>query len=149
AYDPVPHPDADPDDCAGHGTHVAGIIGASGNPATGGVRGVAPGVTFGSYRVFGCQGSTEADIMLAAMEAALADHMDVLNMSIGSAFQWPQYPTSAAANRLVNKGVVVVASIGNSGTDGIYSAGSPGLGSKVIGVASFDNVRILLNTFTI
>ena len=50
-WQPVPHPDADPDDCAGHGTHVAGIIGANG-----GIRGVAPDVTFSSYRVFGCAG---------------------------------------------------------------------------------------------
>ena len=76
--------------------------------------------------------------MLAAMEMALADGMDVLNMSIGSAFQWPQYPTAIAADRLVNKGMVVVAPIGNSGANGLYSAGAPGLGQKVIGVASFD-----------
>ena len=52
--------------------------------------------------------------MIAAMERALADDMQILNMSIGSSFQWPQYPTAAAADRLVNKGMVVVASIGNS-----------------------------------
>ena len=63
-------------------------------------------------------------------------------MSIGSAFQWPQYPTAQAADRLVNKGVVVVASIGNSGANGLYSAGAPGLGQKVIGVASFDNTHV-------
>ena len=34
--------------------------------------GVAPEVTFGAYRVFGCDGSTNDDIMLAAMERALA-----------------------------------------------------------------------------
>jgi subtilisin family serine protease len=102
---------------------------------------VAPDVTFGAYRVFGCTGSTTADIMLAAMERALADDMDVLNMSIGSAFQWPQYPTAQASDRLVNKGMVVVASIGNSGANGLYSAGSPGLGKKVIGVAAFDNTH--------
>ncbi len=144
AYNPVPAPDPNPDDCNGHGTHVAGIIGANGS-----VTGVAPGVTFGAYRVFGCQGSTTADIMLAAMERALADDMDVLNMSIGSAYQWPQYPTAQASNRLVNKGMVVVASIGNNGANGLYSAGAPGLGSKVIGVASFDNTHVALTTFTI
>ena len=57
--------------------------------------------------------------MIAAMERALADDMDVLNMSIGSAFNtWPQYPTADAADACVNAGVVVVASIGNSGANG-------------------------------
>ena len=147
AYQPVPHPDAYPDDCNGHGTHVAGIVGA--NDATNGLKGVAPDVTFGAYRVFGCEGSTESDIMLAAMERALADGMDVLNMSIGSAFQWPQYPTAVASDRLVNKGMVVVASIGNSGANGLYSAGAPGLGQKVIGVAAFDNTNLFLPYFTV
>ncbi|MBI3156767.1 MAG: S8 family serine peptidase [Burkholderiales bacterium] len=144
AYNPVAVPDPNPDDCGGHGSHVAGIVGANGT-----VKGVAPGVTFGAYRVFGCAGSTTADIMIAAMERALADGMQVLNMSIGSSFQWPQYPTAQAATRLVNKGMVVVASIGNSGANGLYSAGAPGLGDKVIGVASYDNISVTLNTFTV
>ena len=139
----IPHPDGDPDDCNGHGTHVAGIAGASGNPDTGGVLGVAPGVTFGAYRVFGCDGSTSSDIMIAAMERADADGMDVVNMSIGAAFlNWPQYPTAAAADALVAKGVVVVASIGNSGGNGVYSASAPGVGRNVIGVASYENSHL-------
>lgn len=142
SYNPNPTPDDNPDDCAGHGTHVAGIVGANGL-----VKGVAPGVTFGAYRVFGCNGSTTSDIMLAAMERALADGMQVLNMSIGSSFQWPQYPTARASDRLVNKGMVVVASIGNSGANGIYSAGAPGVGQKVIGTASYDNIRITQPAF--
>jgi minor extracellular serine protease Vpr len=146
SYNPTPTPDANPDDCAGHGSHVAGIVGA--NDATNGLKGVAPGVTFGAYRVFGCEGSTTAEIMLQAMERALADGMDVLNMSIGSSFQWPQYPTAVASNRLVNMGMVVVASIGNSGTSGLYAAGAPGLGEKVIGTASFDNTHQMLPYFT-
>jgi minor extracellular serine protease Vpr len=148
AYNPIPVPDPDPDDCNGHGTHVAGIVGASAVSSTG-VTGVAPGVTFGAYRVFGCAGSTTADILIAAMERALEDDMHILNMSLGAAFQWPQYPSAIASDRLVNKGMVVVASIGNSGANGIYSTGAPGVGKKVIGVASFDNSHVALNTFTI
>src|SRR5688572_4781257 len=144
SYNPVASPDPFPDDCNGHGTHVAGIVGANGDAV-----GVAPGVTFGAYRVFGCEGSTTADIMIAAMERALADDMDVLNMSIGASFQWPQYPTAQAADRLVNKGVSVVASIGNSGANGLYSVGAPGVGKKVIGVASFENTHVSLVTFTV
>lgn len=142
-YNPVPTPDPNPDDCGGHGTHVAGIVGANGT-----VKGVAPEVTFGAYRVFGCEGSTTSDIMLAAMERAYRDGMQVLNMSIGSPYQWPQYPTAEAASRLVRKGMVVVASIGNSGANGLYSAGAPGLGKDVIGVASFDNTNVFLPYFT-
>lgn len=145
----TPVPDAYPDDCFGHGTHVAGIVGAKGA-----VTGVAPDVVFGSYRVFGCTGSTTSDIMLAAMERAFRDGMQVLNMSIGSSNQWPQYPTAAAASRLVRKGMVVVASIGNSGpggnpADGPYAAGAPGTGAEVIGVASYDNTRVTQPAFTV
>lgn len=148
-YDPKPHPDPYPDDCNGHGTHVSGIVGANAAGA-GGATGVAPNVTFGAYRVFGCDGSTTADIMIAAMERALADGMHVLNMSIGSAFaNWDQYPTAAASNNLVDQGMVVVASIGNSGANGTWSAGAPGVGQKVIGVASFDNTHVMLNTFDV
>lgn len=140
----IPQLDPDPMDCFGHGTHVAGIVGASG-----GVVGVAPGVAFGAYKVFGCEGSTFADIMIAAMEMALKDEMDVLNMSIGAAFQWPQYPTAVASDRLVNMGMVVVASIGNSGANGVYSTGAPGVGKKVIGVGSVDNTHVQLSVFEV
>jgi subtilisin family serine protease len=148
----TPVPDPNPDDCNGHGTHVAGIIGGDGDaPSPEGpvrLQGVAPGVTFGAYKVFGCEGSTTADIMIAAMERAFADGMDVLNMSIGAAFQWPQYPTAQASDRLVNRGMVVVASAGNSGGSGIYSMSAPSVGKNVISVASFDNTHNRLLFFT-
>jgi len=145
AYSPTPVPDPIADDCNGHGTHVSGIVGAKGA-----VTGVAPGVSFGAYRVFGCEGSTTDEVMIAAMERALDDDMDVLNMSIGDAFNtWHQSPTGQASTNLVKKGMVVVASIGNSGANGVYSGGVPGMGDKVIGVASFDNSHVALTTFTV
>jgi subtilisin family serine protease len=99
--------------------------------------------------VFGCEGSTSSDVMLAAMEQALADGMDVINISIGSSFQWPEYPTAKAADRLARKGMVVVASFGNSGASGLYSGGAPGVGERVIGVASYENTHVTLSTFTV
>ena len=138
SYNPVAVPDADPDDCDGHGTHVAGIIGANGT-----IRGVAPEVTLHAYRVFGCVGPTTTDVILAAMERAYKDGADILNMSLGAPYQWPQYPTAASAARLVKNGLIVVASGGNEGSEngrnGMYAADAPGIGNGVISVASFDN----------
>ena len=143
AYQPIPMPDGDPDDCQGHGTHVAGISSANGD-----VVGVAPDSIIGAYRVFGCAGSTTTEIMLHAMEASLEDDMDVVNLSIGSAFSaWAEYPSSRATDALAAEGVVVVASIGNSGANGLYSAGAPGVGRDTIGVGSIDNITVRSNAF--
>ena len=139
---PIPVPGPDPDDCNGHGTHVAGIVGANAASAIG-VTGVAPDVTLGAYRVFGCAGSSSADVIIAALERAYADGMHVINQSLGAAFQWPQYPTATVGDRLVDLGVVVVASAGNSAAFGTFSGGAPGIGKDVIGVASFDNAATL------
>ncbi|SDL67407.1 PA domain-containing protein [Glycomyces sambucus] len=129
-----PDPDDDPADCGGHGTHVAGIVGADGE-----VTGVAPDVEFGAYKVFGCEGSTSAEVIMQALETALEDGMDVVNLSLGQSYQWPGYPTAKAADRLTEEGVAVVASMGNDGETGVYSGSAPGVGEDVIAVASTDN----------
>jgi minor extracellular serine protease Vpr len=144
-----PHPDNNPDDCNGHGTHVAGIVGANGTVNGVALKGVAPGVTFGAYRVFGCTGSTTEDLMIAAMERAQADGMDIVNMSIGDAFAWDTEPFAQAMNAAVAEGTVVVISAGNSGTNGLYSLSSAGNAADVIGVASIDNTHVELTTFTV
>jgi minor extracellular serine protease Vpr len=140
----VPQPDPWPDDCAGHGTHVSGIVGANGT-----IKGVAPNVKFGAYRVFGCSGSTGDDVVMAALERAFDDGMDVVNMSLGADYTWPQSPLGKASDRLVKHGVIVVAAMGNAGATGLYSGGAPGEGRRVIGVASFDNTKMALSTFNI
>jgi subtilisin family serine protease len=145
---PIPVPDPDPDDCNGHGTHVAGITGARAANA-GGVTGVAPDVTLGAYRVFGCVGSSSADVINAGLERAYLDGMQVVNLSLGAALQWPQYPTVYMSGALVKAGVVVVASAGNNGATGSFSLGAPGVGAGAIGVASFDNENVTLNSFTV
>lgn len=138
-YDP--QPDDIADDCAtnGHGTHVAGIIG--GNDPTTGFKGVAPDVQFGAYRVFGCDGGTDGDIMLAAMEQAYKDGMQIVNMSIGSPFQFADYPTAKAANQLSRRGVIVLVAMGNDAAYGEFSGGAPGTAEEVITVASVDNAK--------
>lgn len=131
-------------DCNGHGTHVAGIVGASGT-----VTGVAPGVELGAYRVFGCQGSSHSDVILAAVELAFADGMDVVNLSLGSNNGWPQDFLSTALARMLDAGMIPVASAGNNGASGVYTIGSPGAGDDVITVASFDNVAVALDMMVV
>ena len=138
-WQPVPHPDPLPDDCNGHGTHVAGIIGANGL-----VKGVAPEVTFGAYRVIGCDGGASNDVILAALERVYRDGADVLNLSIGEALNaWPGSPLAKASSRLVDKGIVVVAAAGNDRVDGLGSTTVPGVGEKVIATASVENAEAL------
>jgi subtilisin len=66
-----------------HGTHVAGIIAARGTPPAG-LRGVAPGVNLRAYRVFGKdQGSASSFAIAKAIDKAVADKCDLINMSLG------------------------------------------------------------------
>ncbi|MCC5950422.1 MAG: S8 family serine peptidase [Nitriliruptoraceae bacterium] len=136
----TPQPNPDPLDIGGHGTHVAGIVGAQA-AGEGGVTGVAPEVTFGAYKVFGTTGSSSSDVVIAGMELAAEDGMDIINLSLGAGFAWGEdYPTSQVANALTEDGMIVVASAGNSGDAGLQSMGAPGSGSGSISVASADNV---------
>lgn len=143
-----PSPNPDPMDRGGHGTHVAGIAGAAAG-GDDGVDGVAPGVTFGAYKVFG-PGSTTSEVIVDALEDAYADGMDVVNMSLGAVFGWGQdYPTSAASNELVAQGVTVVNSAGNSGDLGAWTLSAPANAHDVISVASADNTEQLTQVFEV
>ncbi|KAJ2709040.1 hypothetical protein H4R19_004451, partial [Coemansia spiralis] len=139
APDPIIIPNATPLDCVGHGTHVAGILAARG-PL---VQGVAPGATFGMYRVFSCPDSrgnmpTTDAIVVQAMEAAYKDGHHIITMSLGGG-GWSESPMSAYAAGLAAKGIVVVAGDGNQGMEGLLTTGSPAVGDGVLGVGSVDN----------
>lgn len=129
----------DPMDCLGHGTHVAGIIGANDES----FKGVAPEVTFGAYRVFNCDGLTTNDAVIAAMERALLDGMDIVNLSLRRDGPWARSTISLAAERLVERGVIVVAAMGNDGGEGLWKGSAPALADGVISVGSVDNTRYI------
>jgi subtilisin family serine protease len=139
-YQPVPHPDLDPLDCQGHGSHVGGTAAGLGVPGLIG-PGVAPGADLYALRVFGCDGST--DVVSEALEWAMDpngdgsmdDHLDVINMSLGSPFGSPDDPSAIATGNAVAAGIVVVASAGNEG-DAPYVTGSPAVSSNAISVAA-------------
>ena len=153
SYQPVPHPDTNPLDCNGHGSHVAGTIGgygvlASGKTYTGSYDrntvaanswtvgpGVAPKASLYAVRVFGCEGST--DMTVDAIDWAVANDMDVINMSLGSSFGTADAPESVAADNATKDGVIVVASAGNSGS-APYIVGSPSTSTSTISVAAND-----------
>lgn len=135
---PAPQPDADPMDCDGHGTHVAGTVGGAGT-----VLGVAPEASLGAYKVFSCNGATTMAIILEAMERTAADGMDVVNMSLGWPLQGsPTHPLSQAADRMVDSGVVLVVAAGNEGEFGTQTLRAPSVAGKAISVASFDATSV-------
>src|SRR5204862_5318703 len=98
ALQQIPHPDPNPLDCNGHGTHTAGTAAgdgvlANGHTFTGPYNantisgnswnigpGVAPEASIYALRVFGCSGSVTDAVLIQAMEWAVDNHMDVINM---------------------------------------------------------------------
>ena len=151
---PIPHPDPNPLDCNGHGSHVAGTAAGSGVDAAGATYtgsygattisnpndwrigpGVAPKADIYAIRVFGCAGST--NVVVDAIEWAVDNDMDVINMSLGSSFGSKDDPSAEASTNAAKAGIVVVASAGNSGANQ-YITGSPASGEGAISVAAND-----------
>ncbi|WP_036604519.1 S8 family serine peptidase [Paenibacillus assamensis] len=123
-----------------HGTHVAGTILGRGNPEIpnydkGWVRGVAPGADLYAYRVLGEYGSGTTASVIAGIEKAVEQGMDVLNLSLGSPTNFEYTADSVAANNAAIVGVPVVISNGNSGPNG-YTVGSPGAAHQAISVGA-------------
>lgn len=103
--------------------------------------GAAPYANLVALRVFGCSGSTGTDVLLDAMELALTgtwlgEDVDVVNMSLGSAFGGTGADDflNAAQQALTASGIVVVASAGNSGNIQLIT-GAPGTARGTISVA--------------
>jgi subtilisin family serine protease len=147
----IPHPDPNPLDCYGHGSHVAGTAAGFGvtssgekyggpyTPGLSGMRigpGVAPLADLYAVRVFGCEGST--DLVVDAIDWSVANDMQVINMSLGASFGTEDDASAEAASNAADSGIVVVASAGNSGPNP-YITGSPATGTRAISVAAVDS----------
>lgn len=175
AYDPgdpakaVPQPDANPLDCRGHGTHVAGTAAGYGVTADrttyrgpwnadlpwsdfGIGPGVAPQATLYALKVFGCKGSS--DLIIEAIDWAMdpnqdgdvSDHLDVVNMSLGSPFGREDNPVTIATQNAALAGMVMVASAGNSGAQ-YLSGSSPSNAPAALAVASHFSNGLVLDEF--
>ena len=121
-----------------HGTHVSGTIAAQKENAVDyAVKGVAPDVNLYAYRVLGPYGSGSTDGVLAGIDKAVEDGMDVINLSLGAGVNDPLYPTSVAINNAMLSGVVSVVAAGNAGPDE-KTLGSPGTSAFGITVGASD-----------
>lgn len=114
-----------------HGTHVAGIAAANGE-----LLGVAPNASIYAYRALGPGGFGTSIQVIAAMEEAVKDGVDVMNLSLGNTVNGPDYPTSKAVNEAAKHGVAVVVANGNAGpTD--WTVGAPATATSALSVGAY------------
>ena len=150
----VPVPDDDPLDGNGHGTHVAGTAAGVGVPGSIG-PGVAPGAQLYALKVFG-DGGGSADLTSLAIEWAMdpngdgdmSDHLDVINMSLGSPFGEPDDPSAISSNNAAAVGIIVATAAGNEGNVP-YVAGAPGTAESAISTAANSPGGRLYSRFTV
>jgi len=129
-------PDTDhKDNGLGHGTHVAGIIAARNLAPGGGLLGIAPKVELMSYRVCARKGESydkaKSVDVARALEKAIQDKCDLVNISLGNHLEMPEVAPLLALAR--DKGIVVIASMGN---DGKEMARYPAWYDDAVGVAA-------------
>ncbi|MGX6445256.1 S8 family peptidase [Neobacillus sp. K501] len=113
----------------GHGTHVAGIIGAKKNSL--GVVGIAPESSLFAVKVLDSSGEGYLSDIIAGIEWSIENKMDIINLSVGS-----NLPSDALRNVIDNaytNGILVVAAAGNAGT-------SDGTGDNVEYPAKYPSV---------
>src|SRR5438132_5500661 len=138
-----------------HGTHTAGIAaGVTGKTAVvNGVSiddmsGMAPGAFLGNYNVFpGNVLNARSEDILNAVDAAVADGMDVLNLSLGGGYHGNNDLLAIGLDNAVEAGLSVAVAAGNSGP-GQGTLESPGRARKVITVAASTNKHFVGQPFT-
>ncbi|MEO8682990.1 MAG: S8 family peptidase, partial [Vicinamibacterales bacterium] len=139
----------------GHGTHVAGLIGAAESQQDQIYQGVAPGVEFVVLKVLDAQGRGKtSDVMRAiAFAAANTDRsgsplgIDIINLSLGHPIFEPAAtdPLVQAVDAATLMGAIVVASAGNFGVNprtgeiGYGGITSPGNARSAITVGAADH----------
>jgi len=140
-----------------HGTHTAGIAAGIYNPALfavvngvsiGDMSGIAPGAWLGNYNVFpGDVTNARSEDILNAVDAAIADGMDVLNLSLGGGYHGNNDLLAIGLDNAVDAGLVVAVAAGNSGP-GPGTVESPGRARKIITVGASTNRHFVGQPFT-
>lgn len=138
-----------PEDRAGHGTAVAMIAaGVRNRGPRAEIQGIAPGAFLGIYKVFGGPNGENGNLgaVLRALDDAVADGMDVINISLGAepALRPSIDPLIPAIERAASLGVTVVKAAGNSGPVR-FSQSSPFVGSNGLTAGSSLTDRIFFS----
>ncbi len=129
--------DAVPNDDCGHGTHVAGILGANTNNGAG-VAGTSQ-ATILPLKVLGNRCTGSLSTIAQAIVDATDQGADVIAMSLGSSTNSPAL--SAAVAYAWDHGAILVAAAGNDGSDN--SVDYPAAYSQVIAVSAVDANKAL------
>lgn len=122
----------------GHGTHVAGIIGAIDN--TVGVLGVGPQINLYAVKVLNRNGSGYLSDIIEGLDWAIANNMQVINMSLGTSVYNKSFED--AIKRVNVAGIVQVAAAGNSGPND-NTVNYPAKFTEVIAVSAVDKNDII------
>ncbi|MFC4737831.1 peptidoglycan-binding protein [Bacillus daqingensis] len=104
-----------------HGTAVSAVIAGKGD-----VQGIAPDVDLYVYRVLNTINQGYTGSILTAMDQAVEDGVDVVNMSFGQESNIADTPLTKAISNMVDAGIVVVAAAGNDGEKGVRTINNPG-----------------------
>lgn len=122
------------DDLNGHGTHVAGLLGARENGK--GVVGIAPECAINNYTVLGASGSGSINGIVEAIYRAMEDDCHIINMSLGIS-SFTIQALEQACKEAANKGIIIVSAAGNE--SGVVN--QPAAYDCVIAVSAVDKDR--------
>ena len=150
-----------------HGMHVAGTVGANGDEANDGVKGVVPGVQLLAEKVFSDNGGgAYEDDIIAGVEHAVIMGADVINMSLGTDAGFvgeENDPIQKAIRQATEQGTLVVVAGGNSAystknsimpasakpyteNPDIGTVGEPSVSPFALSVASYENMKMHMST---
>ncbi len=140
-----------------HGTHVSGTIACNyqtpatvdGAPIPYGISGVAPWALLGSYNVFPNDvANARSEDILNALDAAVVDGMDVINMSLGGGSHGIQDLLTVAVDNIDRANVVVAVSAGNEGPR-FDTVGSPGMAARALSAGASTVPHFVAATLTV
>ncbi|MCW5979015.1 MAG: S8 family serine peptidase [Bryobacteraceae bacterium] len=165
--------DLSPRDRVGHGTAAAMIAAGVSTPApVAAISGVAPKAFLGNYKVFGSPGVNDVtfdDVVVMALEDALADQMHIAVLALGFPAEWgpndrgavcdqtgtnPCDPWAYAVENAARAGLTVVVSAGNDADlalryPALNSIHSPGTAPSAITVGATTNSHIFFSSLQV